>query len=160
METKQLPYKGNKIQIKDKKALIPALLGIIVIIFIVCYCIFNMQESNRFKRYLKSNKYNCNSSTCVLNENEKEYSINYKTGELTINTKDYNMVISSTVVNLHENNTNQNCTYKREKSKSGVNESTNNDQICDKKIDEINEEITKYKELLFKGDISLEKIEK
>ena len=161
MNVKQLPYKGI---IKDKKKattiLVPGILAVIFIIFLIVYFFYINQEPQRLKRYLKINKYNCNNSTCVKSENDNEYSINYKTGEVTINKKDYSMVISSTIVNLHDNNTGQNCTYKRENSKSDVNSSTNNDQICDKMIDDINDEITKYKELLFKGDIDFEKIEK
>jgi hypothetical protein len=161
MKTKLLPYNGDKID--KKKAIIsfgPFVLAIVVIAVFTISMINFSNESNRLKRYLHKNGYTCNSTNCIKNDNDKEYLVNYKNGELTINTRDYNMVINSNSVNLHENNSNQNCTYKREDSKSNVKNSTNNDTICEKKVEDINNEITKYKELLFKADVSLNKIEK
>ena len=161
MKQKLLPFKGQ--QIDKKKAITiygPFILAILVIIFIIICLINFTNESNRFKSYLKRNGYICNSTNCTKTEDNKEYSINYKNGELTVNTRDYNMVIGSKIVNLHENNNEQNCTYKRDDSKASVNDSTNNDAICVKRVADVNNEITKYKELLFKADIKLSKIEK
>lgn len=161
MKQKLIPYKGQKI---DKKKVVtnygPFLLAILAIAFCTVWLIIFANESMRLKSYLKRSGYSCNSTNCIKTEDNKEYSINYKTGELNINTQEYSMVIGTKIVNLHENTNGQNCTYKREDSKANVNNSTNNDANCDKRVAEINKEITKYKELLFKADISLEKIEK
>jgi hypothetical protein len=161
MKQKLIPYKGNQI---DKKKIVtnygPFLLAILAIAFCAVYLIIFTSPSNRLKSYLKTNGYSCNSTNCIKSENNKEYSVNYKNGELNINTQEYSMVIGTTVVNLHENNNGQNCTYKREDSKANVNSSTNNDGKCDKRVAEINDEITKYRELLFKADVNIDKIGK
>ncbi len=165
---KELTYKKrtNKTGVKLERKnyiiiIVPIILIILLIVAIGFYVFIYSNPSAKLKKYLLENSYVCNKNSCSIIKNNEVHNINYKTGDISISTNEYDCYISSNVTYQSKSN-NQICTYYKNDYQrlTPIDTSFTTDVSCEKNIDIINKNIIYYRELLTEIDIDVNNLSK
>ena len=142
-----------------KKYLIIALILIIVLVGIF-FLIFN-KDSNKLKRYLKKEGYNCNSSICTKEIDGGTNQINYKKGVYTINSQEYTLEIVNSRATITVKNSNEPCVFAKSDVKN-LTAFTEDDTSskCLIFLETTNKEVGKFQSIIVRSKADLAKLSK
>ena len=144
-----------------KKLIILVVVLAIIFIGVIFFIIYN-KDSNKLKRYLKEEGYNCNSSICTKVDQNIQYQVNYKIG--TYRYEDSEIVIDinneRTTVDVAKGATKV-CTF----NKSGVKNLTSfteddTSTNCLIYLEKVNREVESFKKILVKSGADIAKLSK
>ncbi len=139
--------------------IVPIILIIFLIIAIGLYVFVFSNPSSKLKKYLLDNSYTCNKNSCSIIKDNENHTINYKTGDISISSEDYDCYISNNVT-YQAKEDNQICTYYKDNYQrlNPIDNSFTTDASCEKNIETINKHIIYYRELLTNIDIDVNKL--
>lgn len=163
---KELKYLKEPKQVKLNKKnyiiiIVPIVLIIMLIIAIGLYVFIYSNPSSKLKKYLIEKSYVCNKNSCSQIIDGENHTINYKTGEITISTDEYDYFIGNNITFQSKTN-NQICTYYKDNYQklTPIDNSFTKNTACEKNIDTINKTIIYYHDMLTKIDIDVNKLNK
>ncbi len=143
-----------------KKILIAIVVLILISLFGTLFFFIYNKDSNKLRRYLMENNYNCNSTICSKAVKDTQYYMNFKTGYYKI---ENNTVITFEKEHLTLTNINNtvNCVY--EASKDDVNKTviTPRDEEsyeCRDNLDIISQEYENYQDIFVKAKVNISKL--
>ena len=163
---KELPL-GNEEPIKrtfipNKKRIIIILLITIILLTSIIALIIYTKPSNKLKRYLIKEDFECSSKKCTKKIDNTTYNIFYKKGTITANNLEYGLETNDYSIELQIKNNKLNCTY------------TSNEYVIGKKIDsdftyttacqdyikDANKILEVYNDLLKESKVKINKLKK
>ena len=155
----------NKLVLSKKNyitMIVPIILVLLlIVILIVCVKIFN-SPSKKINKYLDEIGYICNKETCTKEDNNNLYTVNYSNVTLLVENEIYRLTISQNSPILEIKKDEYICNYTKGDYKmfTLVDDTFIYDKKCEKYINEINESIGKYKEIVNSSGADVNKIEK
>ena len=154
-ESKELT---NTINYKD--VAIPSII-IILIIALISGLVIILKPTNKLKRYLETFKYTCNNSICYKDIDNLNYSINYKQGKMTVSNTKYTITISNLYPVLELKDNTLTCYYRQDNYEplTKIDKTFTDNHECQSYIEDVNNAITKFKELLNNANVSLDDFE-
>lgn len=146
---------------KTNKLLILIIISIIIIaiISLTIFIIIVTSPSHKLKKYLEENNYICNNETCSKQINEENHIVNYKNGDIFINTPTYNISLNK-LATLQINKQDLVCTFKYSNNLEPVTESLTSQTICNTYINTINTHINNYHNIIEQENIDFDKLVK
>ncbi len=160
--------KKEKVKLKDliiKNKIIIIIILVIIILgagssFTVWYKEYN-KPTNKLKRYLDNNGYKCGKSTCRKVKDNKTYIISYTSDSYQMTNDYYTLNISKRAPYIVVNGKTKICSYENEDYEplTDIDKSFTNDKDCAKYIEEINENIKYYKNILSNARVDIKEIE-
>ena len=137
-----LPNKpSNKINIK----VILIIVGLVIIASLIIFLIIYNNNSNKLKRYLTKQGYDCTNTLCLQITDDGIKTFNYQNGNYKYETKDYSFSITKSSYEYRENKT-INCSYINNGKE--ISDDINNIQQCNKNIEKMNNEIKYYNKII------------
>ena len=144
MENKLISMPKNittKINIKIVLIIIGIVIAIAFIIFLVIY----NNDSNKLKRYLVKQGYDCKKDVCLQITKDGIKTINYHNGNYKYETNDYTFSINKSLYSYEEKKVLK-CTYPNDDKE--IVDNNSNPQQCNKNIEKMNNEIKYYNKLM------------
>lgn len=159
--------KQEKRKLKDilKKYKIILIIGLIILVilsssgFTVWYKEYN-KPSNKLKRYLISNNYECGKSTCHKEVDNVTYTVSYKKDSYQVLNETYTLNISKKTPYIVIKGKTETCSYEKEDYESLrlIDDTFIYDKDCEKYIEDINKSIKDYKDILDKSKVDISEL--
>jgi len=165
---KKLPYKqeeNKKTQITFKPNIKVITIFTIIVLLLTCSIIYitvYKKPSNILKRYLVKEEFSCKSNKCHKKIDDSTYTIYYKEGTVLISNIKYQLITNNDSINLQIKGTNTNCIYVNDTGVIGKNidNKFTYSSNCSKYIDDANELLDIYNDLLVSSKVNLTKLKK
>ncbi len=164
-KNEELKHHHNNEKLSKKNyviIIVPIILIIILTISIALFVFIITNPSNRLKKYLIKQDYNCNSETCTKKISDDNYTIDYKKGYLYIDNDIYHLTISNTSPLLEVKETEYICTYSNANYETftKVDNTFMYNRQCETYINDINKKIDFYHNIFIDSGIDVNKLEK
>lgn len=146
------------IQEKKKKIIFFLIILLILLIvgLIIFFKIYN-EPSNKLKRTLEKDNYSCNKTICTKEKDNTTYNIAYKKDSFQVITNEYILNITKKGPYLVVQNNSYICEYKTsdKNNLTKLDEESTSNPKCSKYINEINNYIIKYQNILDDAKITI-----
>lgn len=140
-----------------KKILILLLIVILIVLFGGLFFLIYNKDSNKLKRYLIANGYNCNSTICSKSERDTQYYMNYNTGYYKIE-NNIIIVFEKERLTLTNINNTVNCIYsvsKDDVNKDIIIPEDEESYECRNNLDIISQEYANYQNIFVKAKVKV-----
>ncbi len=133
---------------------------LLLVISIITFLVIHNSSSSKLKRYLISEEYKCNKTTCVKEHYTVIYQINYHNGVLIATSPTYELTINKDNIYYLNINTNKSCTYDKKNNLSNIKESNiqSDDFKCTSYLEEINKVLTDYNNIIINSKVNYQKL--
>lgn len=161
---KELTY-NNNVKLTKKNYLImiiPIILVLILIIAIAIFVVITNSNSHKLKNYLEEQGYLCNRKTCLIQNDNNTYTFDYIDIIFSVDNDNYHLTISKAIPTLEIKNNEYICNYQKEEYEifTLVDSSFIYDKQCSKYIEDINNNIEKYKAIVNNTGIDVNTLDK
>lgn len=146
---------------KSIRLILSFVLAALLLVAILFYIFIYNSDSNKLKRYLINNNYTCNSSICSKDINGVTYNINYKNGDLNIDSPIYSFNLSNTNHKLELKKEKEHCLYEKNNFSKydEVDETFTYSSRCKAYIEDVNEIISNYNIILGESKVDVNNFE-
>ena len=145
-----------------KQHIIIAIVAIVILLVIglITFLVIHNSNSSKLKRYLESEEYQCNKTTCVKEHYTVIYQINYHNGTLIATSPLYELTINKDNIYYLNINTNKSCSYNKKNNLSNIKESDiqSDNFKCNTYIEEINKVLTDYNNIIINSKTNYQKL--
>ncbi len=163
-KVKELTY-NNDVKLTKKNYLImiiPIILVLILIIAIALFVANTNSSSYKLKKYLEEHGYLCNNKTCLIQKDSNTYTFDYIDIVFSVDNDNYHLTISKQSPILEIKSNEYICNYQKDEYEifTLVDNSFVYDKQCSKYLEDINNNIEKYKSIVNNSGIDVNTLDK
>ena len=152
--------KKKELNKKQYMIIIISVIVLFLIIGLITFLVIHNSNSSKLKRYLISEEYKCNKTSCVKENYTIIYQINYHNGVLLASSPLYEITINKDNIYYLNINTDKSCTYNKKNNLSNIKESNieSDNFKCTTYIEEINKILTDYNSIITSSKVNYQKL--